>query len=875
MNRDRWKEINSIVDDVLLEQEPGIRRAIIENRCGSDDELRKEVLQLLSSIDESADYWETLFRSNKIFINELAEDYPKGNGSKKKRVDIPAPDEENFPKSIGNYAIHKRIGYGGMGEVFLASRIDEKFHQNVALKLIRQHVTSKEQARRFEQERVILSTLNHPNISRLLDGGISQDGRSYYVMEYVDGLPITDFCLNHDCSLEERLELFEQVCSAVQYAHSNFIVHRDLKPENLLVDENGTVKVLDFGIAKMIGDSLDEQALLQTMDGLRMLSLKYASPEQVTLEPITTATDVYALGVLLYEMTTGTHPLPLENKRLTEAEQIIRGYDPPKPSIATPSQSGKLKGDLDAIILKAMRKEPSERYGTAKSMMEDIDRYRQSMPVSARQDSIPYLLKKFLRRHSISLLFTGVLTALIIGFAFFYTHRISQEKQQAQLQAQKAEQVTQFLIQLFEANNPEQSVGQTMNVEELLLRGEEEALRLEGQPELKAQMFEVIGEIYRLQGRYTKSEELLQSSFEIRESIYSVNHDETVSVMDKLGILLIQMGEYDQADSILTRTLQIHEEILESNGPELAETLSKMAYLIRRRGDLQQSEELYRRSLAIREEHLGDDHPLTLENMSSLGVILHNSARYRETEQLYRELLKRRMNLFNPIHPDIAVSQNSLGALLMNMGNFAEADSLLRKALEVREKLYGEEHPDVALTLNNLAICMMETRRLAEAAQFANRAYEIRSNLLGENNVNTAITKFTLADLMLKTGEADSSLSLYRDAYKQFRKTLGDRHSFTARAFMGIGSVHLAMDQVDAAHSFLQSGFSVVKQIHPEQSLEYALASIRLAEYHLAVDENSRSRELLNTALEALQNIETEESVRQEEVLAMLRQTRP
>ncbi|NBB76381.1 MAG: protein kinase, partial [Bacteroidetes bacterium] len=301
MNRDRWKEINSIVDDVLMEQEPGIRRAIIENRCGPDDELRKQVLQLLSSIDESADYWETLFRSNKIFINELADDYPKGNGSKKKLAGVPAPDEENIPKSIGSYAIHKRIGYGGMGEVFLASRIDEKFHQNVALKLIRQHVTSKEQAHRFEQERVILSTLNHPNISRLLDGGISKDDRSYYVMEYIDGLPITDFCYKHDCSLDQRLDLFEQVCRAVQYAHSNFIVHRDLKPENLLVDENGTVKVLDFGIAKMIGDSLDEQALLQTRDGLRMLSLKYASPEQVTLEPITTATDVYALGVLLYE----------------------------------------------------------------------------------------------------------------------------------------------------------------------------------------------------------------------------------------------------------------------------------------------------------------------------------------------------------------------------------------------------------------------------------------------------------------------------------------------------------------------------------------------------------------------------------------------
>ncbi|NBC64764.1 MAG: protein kinase, partial [Bacteroidetes bacterium] len=296
MNKDRWKQITDIVDEILESEQPSAKRKILEDRCGNDQELKKEVRKFLDSIEDSSEYWNSLFQTNRLFIGEITDDYESTSHENFLNKAATLPEvEDTLPDQIGLYKIKKRVGIGGMGEVYLAGRIDEKFNQNVALKLMRHGVTSQDQARRFEQERTILSSLNHPNVARLLDGGISKDGRSYYVMEYVDGIPITEYCDKHDCNLDERFNLFKQVCKAVQYAHSNFIVHRDLKPDNLLVNSEGVVKILDFGIAKMIDDSLDEQSLLQTRSGYRMLSLKYSAPEQITLDPITTATDVYSL----------------------------------------------------------------------------------------------------------------------------------------------------------------------------------------------------------------------------------------------------------------------------------------------------------------------------------------------------------------------------------------------------------------------------------------------------------------------------------------------------------------------------------------------------------------------------------------------------
>lgn len=871
MDKDHWKRITAIVDEVLQAESPSTKKEIIEERCKNDEKLKDEVKKLLNSIEDSTGYWTSLFQSNQLFIGEITENYEEvSNSHFLKKATRPPDIEDEIPSQVGLYQIEKRIGYGGMGEVFLASRIDEKFNQNVALKLMRHGVSSNDQARRFEQERTILSSLNHSNIARLLDGGISNDGRSYYVMEFVDGIPITEYCQIHQCNLDERLQLFKQVCRAVQYAHSNFIVHRDLKPDNLLVNSDGIIKILDFGIAKMIDDSLDEQSLLQTSSGFRMLSLKYAAPEQITLDPITTATDVYSLGTLLFELVTGTQPLNLKNRPLQETEYIIRHTEPAKPSSVSADWKTELKGDLDAIILKALRKESTDRYDSAQSMLDDIERFEKSLPVTARHDSVIYRSRKFMKRNSLALSFIAFIFVLIIGFTLFYTQRISEEKRFAELQAQKAEQVTSFLMDMFEASSPTQSGGEVVTSKDMLVRAESEAEKLEGYPEIKAQMYEVIGEIYRRLGQYDKSETLLRESISIRQNIYGNYNAETVGVFDKLGLLLINRGEFFAADSLLSLALYIRENQIHSTGPEMAETLSNLAYAKRRVGDTVKAEQLYRRSLDIREKTLGPDHPLTIENMNSLGVVLHYKAKYRETETLFREILERREHLLAPIHPDVAISQNSLGALLMNLGNYHEADSLLNRALTVRRKLYGNDHPFVALTLNNLAISSMEQGKLSQAIDYVNEAYRIRLKQLGHNHTNTAISKFTIAQLMLETNRPDSALKLYEEAYQTFYNNLSPDHSLTARTMVGIGTAYLAKNEIEKAKPYFEEGYKKVEAVHSEDSLEHALASIQYAAYLMETGEKNRANEILKTAQTTLQTIENQESLRQENIITLL-----
>lgn len=873
MNKERWNQITDIVDEVLEAEDLSAKRKILEARCRNDEDLKKEVRKFLDSIDDSSEYWDSLFQSNRLFIGEITDDYENTlhEGLLEKVATLPEIGD-NIPDQIDLYSIKKRVGIGGMGEVYLVSRIDEKFNQNVALKLMRHGVTSRDQALRFEQERTILSSLNHPNIARLLDGGIAEDGRSYYVMEYVDGIPITEYCDKHGCNLEERLKLFKQVCKAVQYAHSNFIVHRDLKPDNLLVNSEGVVKILDFGIAKMIDDSLDEKSLLQTSSGYRMLSLKYSAPEQITLDPITTATDVYSLGTLLFELVTGSHPFHLKDKTLHETEYIIRNRQPSYPSSVSPRWKAKLKGDIDAIILKALRKESTERYDSAQSMLDDIERFENSLPVTARRDSVLYRSKKFIKRHSLSLMFSGFILFLVVAFTLFYTQRIADEKRIAELQAQKAEQVTLFLMDMFEANSPSQSAGEIITARDMLERGEAEAAKLEGYPELKAQMYEVIGEIYRRLGQYNKSESLLRQSLTIRQEIYGNYHTETVGTFDKLGLLLINKGEFFAADSLLSLALNIRESQLNSTGPDMAETLSNLAFARRRIGDSANAEPLYRRSLEIREEHLGRDHPSTIENMSSLGVVLHYKAKYRETEALFREILERRESLLAPIHPDVAISQNSLGALLMNLGDYQEADSLLNRALTVRRKLYGDDHPFVALTLNNLAISHIEQGKLSEAQEYVNEAYRIRVPQLGHDHTNTAITKFTIAKLMLDTNQPDSAISLYKQAYQTFHDNLSPNHSLTARTMVGIGSAYLAKNDLELAGSYFEEGYKKVEAVHTEESLEHALASIQYAAYLMQSGKKEQADSMLKTARRTLQSFEKKESLRQENIVTLLNQ---
>lgn len=867
MDKQTWDKVNTIINEALDVDETDLREQLIRKKCDSAD-MQKEALELMRSIEESESFWDELLQSNLVLSEKLTAEKKSFSGTGGAKLNF--GEDNNIPEKIGPYFIKKTIARGGMGEVYLAERINEDFHKKVALKIIRNEIKSNEQAERFERERMILSSLNHPNIGQLLDGGISDDGRSYFVMEYVDGMPITAYCRQNKCSLQHRLKLFRQLCEAVQYAHSNFIVHRDLKPDNLFVTPQRNIKVLDFGIAKMLNDDVTPSHLENTSTGRQIVTYKYAAPEQLTSDPITTATDVYSLGILLFELLTGMHPFRFNNKTFPEIEHTIRKELPQRPSHVQSDSKNHSDPELDSILLKALNKNPADRYQSAQHMLDDIIRYQENKPVLAKDGKALYRSAKFLKRHSVPFLSATAIFLSGILFLFFYTSKITSEREIAQWQAQKAEQATTILIDLFEANQPGQTEAGNFSVQSLLELGETKADNLEAFPELKGTMYSVIGQIYRNIGAFDKADYLLNNAMLIFQNHYGETHVETINTMDNYGLLLISKGEFDRADSLLTHTLNVRRQHITNNPVALAQSQSYLALANRRKGNLDEAENLYRQSYELRSDHLGDDHPLTLESLSSLAVTLHNKGLYQQAESLYRDLVEKRRRVLGAHHPDYATNLSSLGALLMNIGEYEESESVLKEALKIRSSQLGENHPDVAITLNNLGMLNKDMDKLKESEDFFTKALAIRQETLGNDHVNTAISNFCMADLMLKKNSPDLALTYLQEAREVFKKQLPEDHSFVVRSDLRMGSIYAEMNRTAEADSIMKPAYNKLKTIHGSSSLEMALGSIRYGEYLIKSGRPQLAKEVLINGYSTLKLFEQDSSPRQTHVASLL-----
>ncbi|MGF1671204.1 MAG: tetratricopeptide repeat protein [Balneolaceae bacterium] len=824
MTKDFWQILTFIIDRVL-EFETEEQMQFIERECNHDPELKRQVIKFLGSIHKSEGLWDQLLTSNRILADELT-----SSGELLSEI-----SEDPLPDRIGPYKIIKRIARGGMGDVYLAERSDGQFHRTVAIKILRRELAHEKNKQRFFSEREILSSLEHPNIARLYDGGITDDGRPYLVMEFIDGKPISSFCSENNCTLEHKLTLFTQVCQAVNYAHTNLIIHRDLKPDNIFVTSNGTVKILDFGIAKIIDSELSAKDLLKTQQGLRLLSIQYAAPEQITLEKITTATDVYGLGLLLYEMITGKKPFKLKNKKLKEAEYIIRHQSPEPPSLVVidKSISEKLKGDLDAITLKALRKHPEERYQSADQILDDIHRYQNHLPVHAQKDSIHYRITKFGKRHSNAIITLLVLIFMLSGLALYHTHQITTQRNIAQSEANKAQQAVSFLIQMFESGSPVESLGDTLTVYDLLQRGIQNTEVLNDQPVLKAQMYGVIGRVYRTLGEYQNARSLLEKSYNLRLEHLGLVHPETVESLDQIGILLSEEGKFSEAESFLRLSDEIRIQLTDSVQASFAITKNELAYVLRRQGKFDESKEIYENLIEIYRKHLGDEDELTISSMSGLAAVLHGMNSYSDAEKYYRKVLSLRKNKLGPVHPDLAMSMNSLGSLLMNMGKFKEAEQLLRVSLEMRKSIYGLKHPKVALTTNNLAILLRDIGEFDIAEKLFMESLQIRKEILGETHIGTCLSKFSLAEHYLLTNRPDSAYKLFNQILPDFDENFAGSNSFSARTKMGIGKAYLLKGDMIKAGKYMKSAFEEIEHLHSEKSIEKLLAMIQMGELYM------------------------------------------
>ena len=777
---------------------------------------------------------------------------------------LPVPDR------IGAYRVIRELGRGGMGEVYLAERADGHFEQRVAIKLIDESRTDDPLHRRFLAERQILANLVHPNIARLLDGGVVEDGRPYLVMEYVDGQPITDWCDQRRLSLRSRLALFCDVCAAVQHAHQKLVIHRDIKPSNILVASDGRVHLLDFGIAELIAPA--GRAPDASHHEPRALTPEYASPEQVRGEPLTTATDVYSLGVLLYVLVTGRHPYALGRASLAELADMISNRHPDAPSLraergdvdATPRDMSPeqlaraLRGDIDGIVARAMHKNPAERYASVDALRDDLERHLAGHPVTAHRGGLPYHAGKFVRRHKIavaatSLMFSGLLVMLTA--AVVQGRRANRERIRAEQALAQSEGIAAFMLELFRSGGADDTASADgLTASDLLRRGAERANALSDQPLVQARLLDVVGQMSLHLGQLDDAQEHLQHAVAIGRHAGSAARAELAASLIHLAWVYRARNERERASTLVAEALDIREATLGDRHPDVADALYELGWLT---GGAEQ-ERLYRQALAI----FPDSGALAVQRVTVLQALatnLRRQGRLEETIVTSREALRAAEAAFGPEHhatgdamvhladhvrdieqDHVAAEQlyrrgldlierhfggqsvrllhglHSLGTLLSRRGD-AAAEQLFRRAIAIRRSATGPEHPQVAEGLQLLAAELARQDRMLEAESLQRQALAHSIRILGERHpVVTSQRLPRLALILAQQGKTQEADAIFASATEQNRASLAVRGEVLrdyGRLLLAKGDLPRAEQQLLRSLQFLEQHYA--GQDHP------------------------------------------------------------
>jgi serine/threonine protein kinase/tetratricopeptide (TPR) repeat protein len=807
-------------NDRLLEQllratqaQPAEQRLdYLRRACSGDNLLLAQALDRLR--DSSPDWWDQSIESRAF-----------GQGGEL---------HERTGEMIGPYRIVRSLGAGGMGEVLLAERDDRQFRQQVAIKLVRRGVQSATVLARLKAERQILAALDHPNIARLLDGGALADGTPYIAMEYIDGMAIDTYCNHHRLDIESRLRLFQTVCSAVHCAHQNLIVHRDLKPSNVLVLADGTPKLLDFGIAKMLDDRSTIHTMAVTQIDVRVMTPDHASPEQVRGDPITTASDVYCLGILLYELLTGARPYVIRSQRLADIERAICDEEPRSLSAAldssetsglatagrsasrleaaselrsmTPAKLRRaLSGDLAIIVATAMRKEPARRYSSVEQLSADIGRYLSHLPITARKDTWQYRATTFVRRHRFGVLTAavGVLAALAFTLVTaLQAHRIALEKA-------RAESVSSFLIDMFEQADPTHARGREVTVREILDLGSRDIERkLRDQPDTRAYLQSTIGNVYS------------------------------------------QLGLYENAESLLRAALAEQTQRLGANNADTAATALALGNLLQNRNDFAGAAPYLEQALAVNRRHHGDDHIAVAVSLRSLANLRLREQRFDEALALLDQsmrILERQKDA-----TELASTLDAHAHVLIARGDNAGAERDYRRALASIESSLGRDHPDTALTIHNLAVTLQSQGRLAEAQPLFEESLELSSRIFGAEHPYTLTTMANYGTFLHRMGDLNRGETLFRQVLERDLKVRGERHSRTAYDRVNLGLLlHDKGDYATADAEFRQA-LDIYAATLPSNHLYIGSARRALAVNLLAQGKSREAERELKIAIDAL-----------------------
>jgi serine/threonine-protein kinase len=693
-------------------------------------------------------------------------------------------------RRIGNYRIEDELGRGGMGIVFLASRADDEFQQKVALKIVQGAMNIREIRERFRRERQILAELDHPNIGRLLDGGTTSDGLPFFVMEFVEGKPITDFATERQLDLNERLHIFREVCSAVEYAHRHLVIHRDIKPSNILVTAERVPKLLDFGIAKLITPDDSE---MQTQTGLAAMTPDYASPEQLSGRKITTATDIYSLGKVLTELVCG--------------EQV--------------------KGDLQAVLQTALREEPDLRYKTVEQFSDDIERYRNDLPVSARPDSFSYRASKFVRRNRFSVAAAAIASVLLlVGIvSIIYQARVAaDERDKARTEARKSERLNLFMQKVFGSADPRQQ-GRDVKVADTLddavVRAETE---LADQPEILADVRRTIGNSYRGLGLYDKAEKQIRAALDVHEKLLGEGHLETARSLRDLGILLRFKGEYAEAAEVFDRSLTIMRANRPDSDEDMVETLFEYGNDLLQKGETEASIPILQESYDLSMKVYGEKHFFTaiainvlglayeykgeLEtagslfqqaadicrslpdkdrsecsiNLMNLATNLTTRRRFEEAEAVFSESLAQTSARYGENHPSTAAVLTHFGRMLMLKGDLDRSETTLRKALGIQRQTLKPDHAEIPQTTSLLGLVLTKQGRAAEGEPFIREAIEVRKRILPPDHWLIANLESQLGECLTKQKRFDEAEVLLIKGREALVAKLGESHPRTLEA---------------------------------------------------------------------------------------------
>lgn len=800
---DRSKQVDKVFFRAL--EAPAETRAVfLDSACAGDEEMRKEVDSLLEATEKAGD----------DFLEEPL--FSLVNGE--------TPPEVEEGRRLGPYRIVRELARGGMGTVYLAARDDDEFEREVAIKVLKRGLDTDEIVRRFLHERQLLAELNHPHISRLLDGGTTDDGLPYFVMEKVDGRPIHRWCDDHRLPIRERLELFCKVCSAVQFAHQRLVVHRDLKPSNILVDEDGEPTLLDFGIAKLLGPADPRMTRVE----IRPLTPQHASPEQFRGEPVTTASDVYALGILLYEVLAGRAPHGDLRSSPEMMSHRVCHEDPQPPSRAlTRSEEGpsreeiaaargtdprslrrRLSGDLDSIVLKALERDPERRYRTAEQLVEDLRRHLDGQPVTARAASVPYRAGKFVRRHRVGVTLTAAVMVLILGAGF----RENVLRDRAERQRQVAEEVKGYMVEVFRGCNPKESQCEEVTVRQVLDEKSQEILenRRRLSPEVRAVIMDAMGYSYLGLGLFGKAEPLLEESRRLHHLSTESRPEDVATNLFHLADLRRDLDESKEAEALSDEGLAL----LRQRGGDpgaLARGLNNRAGLFKEAGDFQAAETLYRKALAMKIEHEGELSEDVATGKNNLGLVLKEQGRLDEAEQLYRESLALRVRLYGEESTQVATAQNNLAVFLQEKGDLDGAVDLFRKSLALRRKVYGANHTQVANSLNNLAFLHQLQGRFEEAELLYVEALGILAARLGEDHWRVAALLRNLAQLDVDRGDTEQAESRIRRALEIFKESLGEDHWRCADATSVLGAALAAQGRWEDAEPLLRASLTALE----------------------------------------------------------------